>query len=161
MNNKQISFIDSPIGTIELCAKNGFIHHIKLLKRKSTNLHNTIYDHKSPLLLEASREIDEYFEGTRKVFDIPFKLNTPPFYTKVLLAVSNVKYGEILSYSEIARIVGNCNAVRAVGTANANNPLPILIPCHRIILSNGMIGEYSGGVDKKSFLLEHECHNLY
>ena len=79
----------------------------------------------------------------------------------VLLEVKKIKYGEVASYGKIAKMVGNNEAVRAVGTANAKNPLPIIIPCHRIISWNGKLGGYSGGLDKKSFLLDHESNLLH
>ena len=84
----------------------------------------------------------------------------PTFYKRVLLEVKKIKYGETASYGKIARMAGNNKAARAVGTANAKNPLPIIIPCHRIISSNGNIGGYSGGLDKKLYLLDHES-NLF
>ena len=83
----------------------------------------------------------------------------PPF-TKGIIRGKKIKYGETASYGKIARMAGNNKAVRAVGTANAKNPLPIIIPCHRIISSNGNIGGYSGGLDKKLYLLDHES-NLF
>ena len=83
----------------------------------------------------------------------------PPY--KVLFKVKKIKYGGVASYSKIAKMVGSNKAVRAVGTANAKNPLPIIIPCHRIVSSNGNLGGYSGGLDKKSFLLDHETNLLH
>ena len=112
-------------------------------------------------MIRTSKQINEYFNGTRKVFEIPFKLDVSPFYIKVLLKVKKVKYGDVASYGKIAKMVGSNKAVRAVGTANAKNPLPIIIPCHRIISSKGHLGGYSGGLNKKSFLLDHESNLLH
>ena len=84
----------------------------------------------------------------------------PPFYQQALSVVMKIPYGEVRSYKEIAQFTQNPSAYRAVGTANAKNPLPIIIPCHRIVSSNGNLGGYSGGLDKKSFLLDHES-NLF
>ena len=154
----EFCFVESPIGVLELEAESNFISRIKFKEGNSLQLCKK--SSQSPILVKASKQIDEYFNGSRKLFDIPFKLNVPPFYKKVLLEVKNIKYGETASYGKIARMAGNNKAVRAVGTANAKNPLPIIIPCHRIISSNGNIGGYSGGLDKKLYLLDHE-NNLF
>ena len=153
----EFCFVDSPIGVLELRAESNFISRIKFREGGSLQLFKESKQiGVSPILAQASKQIDEYFNGTRKLFEIPFKLNVPPFYKKVLLEVKKVKYGETASYGKIARMAGNNKAVRAVGTANAKNPLPIIIPCHRIISSNGNVGGYSGGLNKKSSLLDHE-----
>jgi len=149
--------VDSPIGVLELKAESNFISRIKFKEGNSLQLcKESKQNCESPILLKASKQIDEYFNGNRKLFEIPFKLNVPPFYKKVLLEVKKVKYGETASYGKIARMAGNNKAARAVGTANAKNPLPIIIPCHRIISSNNNIGGYSGGLNKKLYLLDHE-----
>jgi len=158
----EFCFIESPIGVLKLEAESDCISKIKFtdsdnVKLRKENRHNG----ESSILIQTSRQINEYFNGTRKVFDIPFKLNVSPFYNKVLLEVKKIKYGDVASYGKIAKMVGNNKAVRAVGTANAKNPLPIIIPCHRIVSSNGSLGGYSGGLDKKSFLLDHESNLLH
>ena len=153
----EFCFVDSPIGVLELEAESNFISRIKFKEGNSIQLcKESKQNSESPILVKASKQINEYFNGNRKLFEIPFKLNLPPFYKKVLLEVKKIKYGETASYRKIARMAGNNKAVRAVGTANAKNPLPIIIPCHRIISSNGNVGGYSGGLDKKLFLLDHE-----
>ena len=157
----EFCFVNSPIGVLELEAESNFVSRIKFREGDSLQLFKEIKKvGESPTLTEASKQIDEYFNGTRKLFDIPFKLNVPPFYRKVLLEVQKVKYGDVASYGKIAQMAGSNKAARVVGTANAKNPLPIIIPCHRIISSNGNIGGYSGGLDKKLYLLDHES-NLF
>ena len=157
----EFCFVESPIGVLELEAESNFIYRIKFKEGDSLQLFKeSKQNSESPILVKASKQIDEYFNGNRKFFDIPFKLNVPPFYKKVLLEVKKIEYGETASYGKIARMAGNNKAVRAVGTANAKNPLPIIIPCHRIISSNDNIGGYSGGLDKKLYLLDHES-NLF
>ena len=158
----EFCFVDSPIGVIELEAESNFISRIKFKEGNSLQLcKESKQNSESPILVKASKQINEYFNGNRKLFEIPFKLNVPPFYKKVLLEVKKVKYGETASYGKIARMAENSKAVRAVGTANAKNPLPIIIPCHRIISSNGNIGGYSGGLDKKLYLLDHENNLIH
>ena len=157
----EFCFVNSPIGVLELEAESNFISRIKFREGDSLQLCKEIKKvDESPTLTEASKQIDEYFNGTRKLFEIPFKLNVPPFYKKVLLEVQKVKFGDVASYGKIAQMAGSNKATRVVGTANAKNPLPIIIPCHRIISSNGNIGGYSGGLDKKLYLLDHES-NLF
>ena len=153
----EFCFVNSPIGVLKLEAESNFISRIKFIEGDSLQLFKEIKKvGESPTLTEASKQIDEYFNGTRKLFEIPFKLNVPPFYRKVLLEVQKVKYGDVASYGKIAQMAGSNKAARVVGTANAKNPLPIIIPCHRIISSNGNVGGYSGGLDRKLFLLDHE-----
>ena len=158
----EFCFVDSPIGVLELEAESNFISRIKFKEGNSFQLcKESKQSSESPILVKASKQINEYFNGNRKLFEIPFKLNVSPFYKKVLLEVKKIKYGETASYGKIARMAGNSKAVRAVGTANAKNPLPIIIPCHRIISSNGNIGGYSGGLDKKLYLLDHENNSFH
>lgn len=100
-------------------------------------------------------EIEEYFKGQRIQFSVPMEATGTPFQIKVFKAMQAIPFGETKTYGEIAKAIGKPRAIRAVGTACGRNPLPILIPCHRVIGSNGM-GGYSGGIRKKQWLLEHE-----
>ena len=108
---------------------------------------------------DVVQQLNEYFKGNRKHFNFNYKLNISPFYKKVLMEVFKVPYGNTSTYSAIAQKLNNPNAVRAVGTANAKNPLPIIIPCHRIVNSNGKLGGYAGGLDMKKQLLKYEKNN--
>ena len=152
----EFCFVNFPIGVLELEAEFNFISRIKFREGDSPQLcKKSKKVGESPTLKEASKQIDEYFNGTRKLFEIPFKLNVHPFYRKVLLEVQKVKYGDVTSYRKIAQMAGNKKAARAVGIANAKNPLHIIIPCHKIISSNVNVDGYSGGLDKRLFLLNH------
>lgn len=102
------------------------------------------------------RQLREYFNGERFDFDLPLHLQGTPFQKKVWQALMQIPHGETRTYKEIAQSIGAAKAVRAVGNANNKNPLPIIIPCHRVIGSNGSLVGYGGGVDKKQFLLEIE-----
>ena len=113
----------------------------------------------SPVLRQASRELAEYFAGERRAFEVPLDLSGwPPFTRKILEELCKVPYGETLTYGELAARAGSPRAARAVGQAMAANPLPIIIPCHRVLASNGTLGGYSGreGVKTKARLLELE-----
>ena len=115
---------------------------------------------RSIIMNQVLNELQEYFASNRRCFTVPLDLDMPPFYKRTLLEVSKVPFGKTSSYQEIARRAGNAKAARAAGTANANNPIAVIIPCHRIISSNGTLGGYGGGLDKKMILLEHEGVNI-
>ena len=104
----------------------------------------------------CAEQIKEYFDGKRTVFDVKLDLDLPTFYTKTLKAVLTIPYGKTLSYKEIAQKTGTPKGARAVGNANAHNPIPLIIPCHRVIKHDGSLGGYGGRIDRKAFLLEHE-----
>ena len=119
----------------------------------------------SPRILEAPgrvdgarRELDEYFAGRRRDFDIDvdMRLAHGPFYRRVLDQLRRIEFGETLTYAEIAGLAGNARAVRAAGTACGSNPVPIVVPCHRVVRTGGDIGNYGGGPEMKRFLLELE-----
>jgi methylated-DNA-[protein]-cysteine S-methyltransferase len=108
-------------------------------------------------LEEARRELDRYFEGRLQRFDLPLDWQlTHGFYRKVLRATARIPYGQTRSYSEMAKRAGSPRAVRATGSALGSNPLPIVVPCHRVLRSGGALGGYGGGVDVKQTLLELE-----
>lgn len=109
------------------------------------------------VLSELKVKIDDYFSGKRENIDFPLDLNSmTPFGEKVLRACSNVGYGETLSYGELALRSGSPKASRAVGTVMSKNPIPIVIPCHRVISASGKIGGYTGGLHKKRLLMSIE-----
>ena len=116
-----------------------------------------MFTKKKNLVLEKTVEqLDEYFFNNRKFFTINYLLNTTWFFKKVLEEVSLIKFGKVKSYKQIAKILRNKYAYRAVANANARNPLPIIIPCHRVIRSSGDIGGYRGGIINKKYLLSLE-----
>lgn len=101
-------------------------------------------------------QLREYFNGTRESFTFPLDLRTTEFRQEALRAVYEIPYGETASYKEIAERIGKPKAVRAVGSANANNPIPIVIPCHRVVAHNGSLGGYGGGLPMKRWFLALE-----
>ena len=160
-NTNLLDLGSSPGGWSQVASKiitNGKILSIDtkpMMPIKNVNFFNCdIFNHKS------KDKIIEYFNGRRSVFHLPLKLELAPFYKKTLMEVRKVKYGQKVSYGMVAKIIGSKNAVRAVGTANSKNPLPIIIPCHRVVCSNGQLGGYNGGVEKKSILLNLESTYL-
>ncbi|MFA9458470.1 methylated-DNA--[protein]-cysteine S-methyltransferase [Halalkalibacter sp. AB-rgal2] len=112
--------------------------------------------HCSETLRLYCAQLEEYFAGERDHFDVPLDLCGTPFQKKVWSALTQIRYGETVSYKEIAERIGAPRAVRAIGGANNQNPIPIVIPCHRVIGSNGNMVGYGGGLDKKERLLSLE-----
>ncbi|WP_417286978.1 methylated-DNA--[protein]-cysteine S-methyltransferase [Corynebacterium variabile] len=110
----------------------------------------------SPILEDAATQLAEYFAGTRRDFDLPLSLPGQSFRRTVQRALRDIPYGETRTYKDVAESVGNPNAVRAVGTACATNPLPLVVPCHRVLRSDGSTGGYLGGADAKKLLLALE-----
>ncbi len=110
----------------------------------------------SAVLARACEQLGQYFAGTRTTFDIPLDPPGTPFQRRVWDALRTIPYGTTLSYSELARRLGDVRATRAVGAANGKNPIPIIVPCHRVIGANGALTGFGGGLDRKRWLLEHE-----
>lgn len=142
-------FYDSPVGPITL------VQEGETLTRLDFNTPSQ-EEEATPLLLEARRQLQEYFAGERKAFALPLAPAGTAFQKKVWAALREIPWGETRSYGDIARAIGKPTACRAVGMANGRNPLPIFIPCHRVIGTNGSITGYSGGLEKKRFLLRLE-----
>lgn len=108
------------------------------------------------LIKEAYRQFSEYLEGERKEFNLPFKMQGTEFQKRVWKALCDIPYGETRSYKQIAQAIGNPKAVRAVGMANNKNPLLVIVPCHRVIGTNGQLVGYASGLEKKRLLLQLE-----
>ena len=111
------------------------------------------------VILNALRQLEEYFSGSRKSFDLPTNPHGTPFQRSVWAALCDIPYGKTRTYGEIAANIGNEKASRAVGMANNRNPIAIIIPCHRVIGANGKLVGYAGGLEVKRFLLELENKN--
>lgn len=143
--------LKTKLGNIVIKEENGCI--IKLYFEKEEKAEPT---KETLLITKTKKELLEYLEGKRKEFDIPVQTKGTPFQEKVWSALKQIPYGQTKSYQEIADIIGNPKAVRAVGMANHRNPVGILIPCHRVIGKNGKLVGYAGGLSKKEALLELE-----
>lgn len=145
-----VKYVDTPIGIISLVSDGtsltqlGGVSEIKETKESCL------------VLEEASKQLLEYFNGKRKQFDLPLHLEGTVFQKKVWKALCNIPYGETRSYKQIAEAVGSPKAMRAVGGANHNNPIMIVVPCHRVIGANGSLVGFGGGLPMKVTLLELE-----
>lgn len=109
----------------------------------------------------VARQLDEYFAGKRKTFDIPLAMKGTPFQLAVWNELTRIGYGDTISYAELAHRIGRPAAVRAVGAANGANPIPVIVPCHRVIGTNGSLTGYGGGIERKQWLLALEGRRLF
>jgi methylated-DNA-[protein]-cysteine S-methyltransferase len=145
-------FYDSPIGALEIRSSGSLIHEILFSSRAKEN-----EDAPRPgVVVQCMQQLDEYFQGKRKDFDFAFSQHGSPFQQKVWSEVISIPYGKIISYLELSRRIGDTKAIRAVGSANGKNNMVIVVPCHRVIGSNGDLVGYGGGLWRKKWLLEHE-----
>lgn len=143
----------TPVGLIRISEEQGAITHITYnLDKPPTNS----IEKPTALLEEAHRQLQEYFSGQRKIFDLPLAPCGTPFQQKIWAALQTIPYGQTASYKDIATKIGNPQACRAVGMANNKNPIAIVIPCHRVIGTNGKLVGYAGGLNVKEHLLSIE-----
>lgn len=142
----------SPIGTLEITATKTHVRSVYLTQAKASGAAAA----NDPLLRECMRQLQEYFTGTRKTFDIPLEPEGTLFQKTAWFALTCIERGKLASYGQVARAIGHAGAVRAVGTACGKNPLLLLVPCHRVIASDGRLGGFSSGLKVKKWLLKHE-----
>ncbi|MDR1554240.1 MAG: methylated-DNA--[protein]-cysteine S-methyltransferase [Prevotellaceae bacterium] len=133
---------------------NGCIVEIAFDKRKINGT-----EKETDIIKKAAMQLEEYFAGKRKSFDFPINAQGSEFQKRVWTALQTIPYGELRSYKQIAEKIGNPKASRAVGMANNKNPLPIVVPCHRVIGSNGKLVGYAYGLDMKEYLINIEKTN--
>ena len=157
--------VDSPVGELTVAATERGLVRVGLPNEGADSVLERLARDVSPRILEAPmrlerarRELDEYFEGRRRKFDLPldWSLTTEGFYSRVLHELLRVPFGKTATYGEMAARAGNPRASRAAGTACGSNPLPVIVPCHRVVRTGGAIGNYGGGPEMKRFLLELE-----
>lgn len=153
---KYIKYSNTKIGNIVILEEDKQIIAIEINKEIQDDAIQT----ETPLLKEAEKQLQEYFTGKRKTFNLPLNPQGTKFMKEVWTALQEIPYGKTKTYGEIAKKVGNPKAARAVGMANHRNPIPIMIPCHRVIGSHGKLVGYALGMDKKEFLLEWEKQNV-
>ena len=153
-------YLDTPIGDLLLAGDEQTLSLVGFPKGKMRRDPDAdwIYNEKP---FEAVREqLHEYFAGERKDFDLPLSLSGTEFQLQVLEELQRIPYGETTSYGDIAKRIGRPKAVRAVGAANGRNPIPIIVPCHRVIGSGGDLTGFGGGLDTKEALLRLEAENI-
>jgi methylated-DNA-[protein]-cysteine S-methyltransferase len=156
--------VDSPIGQVVVAATDRGLVRLALPGESLEDVLTRLARDVSPRILayprrldEARRELDQYFEGKRQRFELPLDWQlSHGFYRRVLRATAKVPFGQMITYSDAAKRAGSPRAFRAAGSALGSNPIPIVVPCHRVIRAGGDIGNYGGGPEMKRFLLEHE-----
>ena len=147
--------VNTPIGALYIVREDGFITEIKYAGRYAAETAP-----RTELLKQAVSQIEQYFLGRLKEFDLPLNPKVTPYRRKVLEALARVEYGKTVTYKELAERTGNPKAVRAVGSAMRTNPIILAIPCHRVLKSDGGLGNYSaGGSGNKDWLLAFEKQN--
>ncbi|MDB5054864.1 MAG: [Fe-S]-binding protein [Bacilli bacterium] len=166
LNSIYYEEISSPIGPLVLCATENGLCHIEFATYKEAEeilhkwsrklLGHERYIRDRAVLGQVIEQLKNYFSGALVHFNLPLDMQGTIFQRNVWQALTTIPYGETRSYKQIAEEIGNPNAVRAVGGANNRNPLPIIVPCHRVIGANGEMVGYGGGLPIKQFLLDHE-----
>jgi methylated-DNA-[protein]-cysteine S-methyltransferase len=157
------TLMNSPVGELRIVANDGAITQIEFSPfRESDGRPRGDRDDQHPVLVEACRQLAAYFERDLKEFDLPLAPLGSDFQQRVWEQLRGIGYGETASYGEIAARLGKTNAAsRAVGLANGRNPIPIVIPCHRVIGSTGTLTGYAGGLERKQVLLSLEQDALF
>lgn len=151
---------NSPIGKITLVANQTHLLSLYVGNEDKPLLDEAKRDDKHSLLNSAQAQLEEYFSGKRKAFELPLAPTGTEFQNKAWKALTKIPYGKVWSYGKQAEYLKSPNAQRAVGGANGKNPIPVIIPCHRVIGSTGKLTGFSGGMDIKVFLLKLEGHQV-
>ncbi|MGB5264924.1 MAG: methylated-DNA--[protein]-cysteine S-methyltransferase [Lutimonas sp.] len=151
MEELQKAYFETPLGTARIVGNGSAIVSLVVLDDKIEET-KELPDY----LLMAIKQLAEYFNGTRKVFDFPIALIGTEFQVSVWNELCKIPYGKTISYTEQSKKMGDLKSIRAVAAANGKNPLWIVVPCHRVIGSNGSLTGYAGGIWRKKWLIEHE-----
>jgi methylated-DNA-[protein]-cysteine S-methyltransferase len=152
--NYLTAYYNAPTGLMKITGTADIVSSILFSDNKSVPSGDSTV---SIAILECIRQLDEYFEGKRKIFDFPMRQEGTDFQQRVWAELEKIPYGETISYLELSKRIGNEKTIRACGAANGKNQLSIAIPCHRVIGSNGKLIGYSGGLERKKELLLHEA----
>ena len=147
-------YYQSPIGCLKLTATEDALTALRFVEEAADEAESTMPANR--IIQQACKQLDEYFAGKRKRFELPLSLAGTPFQQKVWKELQQIPYGQTVSYAQLAQSVGNPKAFRAVGSANGKNPAAIIVPCHRVINANGQLGGYAYGLGVKKQLLDLE-----
>ena len=150
-------YMDSPVEPLLLAADDHGLHLIEFHTPRHPMSRLSDWIEGDNAILKTTRgQLDEYFSGSRKDFDLPLAPQGTPFQKQVWHMLATIPYGQTISYAQLAQRVGKPTAMRAVGAANGRNPLPIVLPCHRVIGADGSLTGFGGGLPTKQFLLQLE-----
>jgi methylated-DNA-[protein]-cysteine S-methyltransferase len=156
MNEILTSTIESPIGPLTLMARDGVLTNVSMHEQRHVTPPPPNATTDDAWFKDVAAQLDAYFAGDLTSFELEMNLLGTPFQRCVWRELCEIPYGETISYGELAQRVGNPKASRAVGLANGRNPIAIIVPCHRVIGANGSLTGYGGGLQRKTWLLEHE-----
>ena len=148
---KHVVYYESPIGWLQIIGTNEGIERIDVVERGEDQNEKV-----AEPLMQSLEELEQYFQKKRTSFSMPLKLVGTPFQLRVWEALQTIPYGQTVSYADIAKQIGQPKAVRAVGNAVGNNPITIVVPCHRVVRTGGGLGGYAWGIERKKWLLAHE-----
>ena len=148
--------ISTPVGNISIEASSDAINAVLFVKKDEVEAMPVSKKSDHPLIQQCIDQLNEYFEGSRKTFDIPLQQEGTPFQQKVWAQLLNIGYGKTISYLTLSKQIGDTKAIRAVGTTNGKNQIAIIVPCHRVIGSDGSLTGYAGELWRKKWLLDHE-----
>ena len=152
-------YLDTPIGELLLAGDSDALTLVSFPEGSMRRDPEPDWIYNEKPFAAAREQLAEYFAGERREFDLPLRLDGTEFQMSVLHALREIPYGETTSYSDIAERIGRPKAVRAVGAANGRNPIPIIVPCHRVIGSHGDLTGFGGGLDTKEALLRLEAEH--
>ena len=149
-DNLKTMYMDSPVGLLEIQSTEQGVRTVNFVDKPFLDVAESTYN------ALTMKQLEEYFAGTRTVFELPFDLEGTPFQQRVWQELLKIPFGKTRSYMDVARALGDVKAIRAVGTANGSNRIAIIIPCHRVIGSDGSLTGYAGGLFRKKWLLDFE-----
>lgn len=158
--NEIWGYMTSPIGILKITASDRAVTAVERIiseEEKPAGMEDKMIEH--PVIRQCCEELQEYFAGCRQSFDVPLAPSGTPFQQRVWNALCQIPYGKTRTYGDVAKMAGNPKASRAVGMANHRNPILILIPCHRVIGSDGSLTGYAAGLETKKYLLQLEKEN--
>lgn len=153
------TYIDSPIGALLVTRDEGGITGLDLPTARYPRRVQDDWDRDDAAFDDVRAQLGEYFAGTRQLFELPLNAQGNAFQHAVWQALSDIPYGQTTSYGKVAASIGHPDGARAVGVANGRNPIPIIVPCHRVIGADGALVGYGGGLETKRWLLDHEAHH--
>ena len=149
-DNLKTMYMDSPVGLLEIQSTELGVRTVNFVDKPFLDVEKNVYN------TLTIKQLEEYFTGKRTIFELPFDLEGTPFQQRVWQALLKIPFGKTRSYMDVARALGDVKAIRAVGTANGSNRIAIIIPCHRVIGSDGSLTGYAGGLFRKKWLLDFE-----
>jgi methylated-DNA-[protein]-cysteine S-methyltransferase len=148
---KYANYFNTPVGLLKIEATRQGIARLDFVESQSQT--SSANEH----CIRCKQQLQEYFDGKRQAFDLPLDHQGTDFQRSIWIQLMLIPFGKTVSYQDIASTINNSKAVRAVGAANGKNPVPIIVPCHRVIGSKGALTSYAGGLERKAWLLRHEA----